>query len=67
MLSIIISLFPEHLPSHTLCFPVEQGRCLRGLSVPEPDEMMTVAAQLQPGGSGRAFPQAGVRNSFCPS
>lgn len=32
----------------------------------EPDEMMTMAAQLQPRGSARAFPQGRVANSFCP-
>lgn len=48
-------------------FPVEQGRCLRALCpCTEPGEMMILAAQVQPCGSGRAFPQVGVKNSFCP-
>lgn len=35
--------------------------CLRVLSVPAQNQMMTMAAQLQPQGSGRAFPQVGLK------
>lgn len=51
MLSIIISLFPEHLPSHTLCSLHWNSQWNRGggalvsqgslCPCPEPDEMMT--------------------------
>lgn len=61
---------PRTPPQPYLVFPCGTGKVSQGslCPCPEPDEMMmTVAAQLQPGGSGRAFPQAGVRNSFCPS